>query len=77
MKDCLLNYSFEQLKTVITELGEKSFRAGQIFKALHLGLDFCEMTEHSKILRERLCEKFDSYVSNSQTKTKLDSSVVQ
>ena len=60
MKDCLLNYSFEQLKTVITELGEKSFRAGQIFKALHLGLDFCEMTELSKILRERLCEKFDA-----------------
>ncbi len=53
-KDCLLNYSLEELKNIIIELGEKSFRASQIFKALHLGLDFSEMTELSIKLREKL-----------------------
>lgn len=50
----LLDYSFTELKNLISELGEKSFRAGQIFKSLHCGLDFSEMTDLSKALRERL-----------------------
>ena len=54
MKSCLLNLSFEELKNKILDFGEKSFRAGQIFKALHLGLDFSEMTELSKTFREKL-----------------------
>ncbi len=58
MKDCLLNYSFEELKNLITTLGEKSFRANQIFKALHLGLDFGEITELSKTFREKLGENY-------------------
>lgn len=41
-------------------MGEKAFRSGQIFKALHLGLEFSEMTELSKPLREKLDEKFIS-----------------
>ena len=60
MKTNLLNYNLEQLKNIILELNEKSFRAGQIYKALHLGLDFSEMTELSKSLRERLSERFIS-----------------
>ncbi len=58
MKDSLLNYNFQELSELIIKLGEKSFRAGQIFKALHLGLDFSEMTELSKNLRERLDNEF-------------------
>lgn len=58
MKTNLLNYNLEQLKNIILELNEKSFRAGQIYKALHLGLDFSEMTELSISLRERLSERF-------------------
>lgn len=58
MKDCLLNYSFEELKNLITTLGEKSFRANQIFKALHLGLDFGEITELSKTFREKLGKNY-------------------
>ena len=58
MKKCLLSYNLENLKDIIAELKEKSFRAGQIFKALHLGLDFFEMTEISKTLRDRLSEDF-------------------
>lgn len=54
MKNCLLNLNFEELKKEIIDFGEKSFRAGQIFKSLHLGLDFSEMTDLSKDLREKL-----------------------
>lgn len=60
MKDCLLNYKFEQLKNLVVELGEKSYRAGQIFKALHLGLNFSEMTELSKNFRDSLAELYDA-----------------
>lgn len=35
-------------------MGEKGFRAEQIFTAIHLGLDFSEMTNLSKQLREKL-----------------------
>lgn len=58
MKDCLLNYSYEQLNNIVLGLGEKSFRTGQIFKALHLGLDFLEMTELSKTFREKLADVY-------------------
>lgn len=58
MKKCLLEYSLEELKGLMLSLGEKSFRAGQIYKALHLGLDFSEMTELSKEFRVKLEEQF-------------------
>jgi 23S rRNA (adenine2503-C2)-methyltransferase len=60
VKDCLLDLSFEQLKIKIQELGEKSFRAGQIIRSLHLGLDFFEMTDLSKNFREKLSEIYDA-----------------
>ncbi len=64
MKNCLLNYSFEQLNDIILDMGEKSFRTQQIFKALHLGLNFSEMTELSKTLREKLSDNFISQPVN-------------
>lgn len=60
MKESLLNFDFIELKNLITSLGEKSFRATQIFKALHLGLDFSEMTELSKPFREKLSTMYDA-----------------
>ena len=53
-----MNYSFQELENKIIELGEKKFRASQIFKCLHLGLDFSCMTELSKEFRERLATTF-------------------
>ncbi len=60
MKDCILNYDFEQLNKIVLEMGEKSFRTGQIFKSLYLGSDFSEMTDLSKTFREKLSEKYDA-----------------
>lgn len=58
MKEFLIKYNIEQLKKVVSDLGEKSFRAGQIHKALQLGLDFSEITELSKPFREKLDELY-------------------
>ncbi len=60
MKECLLDFSFEELQNLIERLGEKKFRAGQIFKSLHLGLDFDAMTDISKSFRERLSNEYDA-----------------
>ena len=58
MKEILLSSSLEEITTKIQELDEKSFRARQIFRALHLGKDFSEMTDLSKELREKLEENY-------------------
>ena len=59
MKESLLSFSKEEIKNlIIEEFKEKPFRAGQIFKALHLGTSFADMTELSKPLREALSEKY-------------------
>ena len=58
MKDILLSLQFEQLKTEILQMGQKPFRAEQLFSALHLGLEFEEMTNLSKDFRQALQEKY-------------------
>lgn len=61
MKESLLSLSYDEMKNlIVNEFNEKSFRAGQIFRNLHLGLDFFEMSEISKGLRELLQEKYCS-----------------
>ncbi len=53
-KIILCDLDLAELKNLIESLGEKGFRAGQIFKSIHSGKDFSEMTDLSKALRERL-----------------------
>lgn len=60
MKECLLNFTFEELQNLIVKFGEKKYRAGQIFKSLHLGLEFSEMTDLSKQFREKLSSLYDA-----------------
>lgn len=53
--------NIEELKEKIEELGDKAFRAKQIYSWLHVKLvnDFDEMTNISKGLREKLKESFE------------------
>ena len=60
MKECLLNLSYAELENLIISLGEKKFRTGQIFRALHLGLEFNDMTDLSKVFREKLADQYDA-----------------
>ena len=51
--------TIDELKAALKEMGEKPFRAGQIFKWLHEGVSsFDEMSNLSKGLRARLAENF-------------------
>ena len=51
--------TIEELKAALVDMGEKPFRAGQIFKWLHGGVEsFEEMSNLSKDLRQRLSARF-------------------
>ena len=55
------NYNLNELKQVFTELGEKPYRAEQVFKWLYIDKvdSFDEMTNLSIELREKLKQKFE------------------
>lgn len=59
MKKCLLNLDLGELTNLITTLGEKKFRALQIFTNLHLGKEIDGITSISKEFRERLKIDYD------------------
>lgn len=66
----LKDFQYHELEEFILGLGEKKFRAAQIFKWLHLGVtDYDEMTDISKSLRDKLKEV--SYVSTLEIEKKL------
>lgn len=58
MKKILLDYQFNSLRELLVDMGEKPFRAGQIFTDLHLYKSFDEMTVLSKSLRDKLKENY-------------------
>ena len=63
-KKDIKSFSFDELNNEIVSMGEKSFRAKQIYDWLHVKLvrSFDEMTNLSKSLREKLGSEC-SYVS--------------
>ena len=54
MEDCLLGYTPEELTAYLQALGEKPFRAKQLYDWLHKGVEFDEMSNLPNGLRERL-----------------------
>ena len=60
-KKILQSLTFEELSEAVTSLGEKGFRAKQLYEWLHVKLadDFDEMTNLPKSLRERLREEYE------------------
>lgn len=70
----LKDFEYAELEKFIVGLGEKKFRAAQIFKWLHEGVtSYDEMTDISKSLREKLKEI--SYVSTLEIECKLVSKI--
>ena len=60
MKIDIKSLTLDELKSAMVELGEKAFRAKQIYEWLHVKLvrDFDEMTNISNATKEKLKEKF-------------------
>lgn len=61
MKKDIRAYTYEELQEEIKQLGEKAFRAKQVYEWLHVKLvdGFDEMTNLSKKLREQLEEAYE------------------
>lgn len=61
MKKDIRAYGYEELNTEMMNLGEKAFRAKQIYDWLHVKLagSFDEMTNLSKALREKLDAEYE------------------
>lgn len=69
----ILSYTPEELKTLMSEIGEPSYRAGQIFTQLHRGITLEEMTNVGKATKQKLLAAVDCSVS--QVKRKLVSKI--
>ena len=74
-KEDILSLSAEELADELEALGEKKFRAGQIFEWLHVkrAVSFDEMTNISLPLRTKLSDKF--YINRLNIVRKLESSI--
>ena len=66
MKKNIKDYNLDELKQIIQDLGEKSYRAEQIFKWIMQDnvTSFDEMTNLSLELRNKLKDNFDLHVFN-------------
>ena len=70
----LKDMTFEELQSFLGEMGEKPFRAKQIYTWLYRGItSFDEMTDISKALREKLSAV--SYISEAKVVQKLVSKI--
>lgn len=56
--DTLLNYSYEEIEKICEEIGEKKFRAKQLFEGLYLGKSINEISNISKDLKAKLLENY-------------------
>lgn len=73
----ILSYTPEELKTLMGEIGEPAYRAGQIFSQLHKGISLLEMTNVGKATKEKLSRVVDVSFMRVRRKlvSKLDGTV--
>lgn len=70
----LRDLTYDELENLMISLGEKKFRAGQIYKWLASGVEsFEEMTNISSALKEKL--KKDYYIFEPKVVKKLESKI--
>ena len=60
MKKILQDLSFEELETLVLSLGEKKFRAKQLYEGLMQGKTIMAISSLSKALKERLLEEYEN-----------------
>lgn len=75
MKKDILSCKLDELEAALTEMGEKKFRAKQIYEWIHIkrAADFGEMSNISLSLRTKLSEEF--YINRINIVKKLESSI--
>ena len=70
MKESLLDKSYEEIKKIVNDLGEKSYRAEQLYSAINSGLDIAEITTISAGLKCKLLEIYDGQPVTIKTSVK-------
>lgn len=66
------SYTQDELRTLLVQFGQPAFRAKQVFKWLHRGVEsFDEMSDIPKSLRTVLCEK--CYIAGAQVAQRYES----
>ena len=60
MKKIIQDLSYAELETLMLELGEKKFRAKQLYEGLMLGKSIANITSLPKALKERLLEEYEN-----------------
>lgn len=58
MKKILADYTLQEIEEIVVGLGEKKFRAKQIFEGVYQGKEICEMTNLPKSLVQKLEENY-------------------
>ena len=59
MKKIIQDLSFAELEELVLSLGEKKFRAKQLYEGLMQGKAITQISSLSKALKEQLCEEFE------------------
>ena len=60
MKKILQDMRYAEIEALILSLGEKKFRAKQLFEGLTQGKDILGISSLPKTLKERLCEEYEN-----------------
>ena len=60
MKKILQDLSFAEVETLVLGLGEKKFRAKQLFEGLTQGKAITDISSLSKAFKERLCDEYEN-----------------
>ena len=59
MKKILQDLSYNELEELVLSLGEKKFRAKQLYEGLMQGKNITQISSLSKPFKERLCEEYE------------------
>ena len=59
MKEILQDLSFEELGALVLSLGEKKFRASQLWRGLMQGKKISDITDLPKAFKAKLLERFE------------------
>lgn len=59
MKNIIQDLSYTELETLVLAMGEKKFRAKQLYEGLMQGKAISEITSLSKAFKDKLCEAYE------------------
>ena len=60
MKKILQDLSYAELETLVLSMGEKKFRAKQLYEGLMQGKKISDITSLSKVFKEKLLETYEN-----------------